>query len=95
MATPLGTPPDRVRQPDEFVDVICADPDLLRTEFEAIIAASWSGTLPPQRGDVPHPSSYRPGITQPIGQRRDRPPAGPDHPGAGSRSRQRSPPSRQ
>ncbi|HJQ01306.1 MAG TPA: hypothetical protein VJ851_06890 [Jatrophihabitans sp.] len=92
MATPLTSRSDRVRQ--SFVDVICADAELLRAEFEAIIAASWSGTLPPKRGDVPDPGINGPVVRYPLALRRDRPAAGPDAPGAGSSSRQRSPPSR-
>ena len=32
---------------DPFVDLICNDPDLLRAEFDAIVADEWPG--PPER----------------------------------------------
>lgn len=31
---------------DGFVDLVCADPLLLRAEFDALIAASWDGEPP-------------------------------------------------
>ena len=34
-----------------FLDLLCRDPDLLRAEFEEIIAAAWPPTRPPARGD--------------------------------------------
>ena len=85
-------PAAEVGQWDEFIDLICADADLLRTEFEQIVAAGWSSTPPPERGDVPDPGTHGPGFRHPAAEARQRPPAGPDDPGVGSRSRQRSPP---
>jgi hypothetical protein len=40
-----------VARPDDdgFIDVICADEELLREEFESIIAAAWSDA-PPSTG---------------------------------------------
>jgi hypothetical protein len=32
---------------DEFLDVICADPELLQAEFDAIIDAEWPAGSPP------------------------------------------------
>ena len=32
--------------PDDFVDLVCADPSLLRAEFDALIAASWDSEPP-------------------------------------------------
>jgi len=77
----------------EFADIICADPDLLRQEFDALIAASYA--RPPARRP-PAP----PGTEPPHG--RSWPPADPGsglrpgrrtapRPGRGH-SRQRSPP---
>jgi hypothetical protein len=83
--------PDLVRQQDEFIELICADSDLLRTEFEAIVAAGWSGTPLAARGDV-RQHRGRPAGRHPVAQRQERLPDGSDDPGAGSRSRQRSPP---
>jgi hypothetical protein len=76
----------------EFLDLICADKELLRAEFDAIIAAGWPAEPPTVRG---------------TGCRRDRPPFGSrgavafddwlprpqrDSPEVRARSRQRSPP---
>jgi hypothetical protein len=76
----------------EFLDLICADEELLRAEFDAIIAAGWPTEPPTVRG---------------VGRRREHPPAGgqgahprpgpllsrqPDAPEVRARSRQRSPP---
>jgi WS/DGAT/MGAT family acyltransferase len=76
----------------EFLDLICADEELLRAEFDAIIAAGWPTSPPTVRG---------------TGRRRVQPPAGGrgalavharlriqrrDAPDARPRSRQRAPP---
>ena len=39
--------PGVVTQTDDFVDLICADPLLLRAEFDALVAASWDSEPPP------------------------------------------------
>ena len=76
---------------EEFLELMCADEDLLRAEFDAIIAREWSGTPPP--ADLPAASS---GTGH--GPRRHRLRRGavasprPEHPGADGWSRQRSPP---
>src|SRR5689334_6112377 len=48
----------------EFVDLICADPELMRAEFDAIVEAGWgSGSPPPQpdqAGLTPRRSPERP-----------------------------------
>jgi hypothetical protein len=31
---------------DDFVDLVCSDPSLLRAEFDALIAASWCSEPP-------------------------------------------------
>lgn len=41
----------------EFLALVCADPDLLRAEFDAIIAAGWGCTRPPRRHSAGAPSS--------------------------------------
>lgn len=76
---------------EDFLDLLCADEDLLDAEFEAIIAANWPGAPKPpsrrDRGDGEH--------RQPPPRRRDwRTPAlgGERHLGD-AWSRQRSPPS--
>jgi hypothetical protein len=45
----------------EFVDLVCADEELVRAEFDAIVAAGWLAEPPADRG---------------IDCRRERPPAG-------------------
>ena len=41
---------DQAREPhtltDDFVDLVCADPSLLRAEFDALVAASWDSESP-------------------------------------------------
>jgi hypothetical protein len=37
----------------EFLDLVLADEDLLRAEFEAIIAAAWQEPPPPPRRPAP------------------------------------------
>jgi hypothetical protein len=77
---------------DLFLELLCADEDLLRAEFEAIVAAEWPSPPPAQpaegnaarRGPPRSPSSTR--------GRPATPPSRPRHPGAGDWSRQRSPP---
>jgi hypothetical protein len=94
---PSNPVPDARVEPsvdDQFLDMVCADEDLLRAEFEAIIAAKWP-TPPTPRG---HRARVPP---RPTGIRRPRPPRSgqvgqrPRHPGVGGWARQRSPPPRQ
>lgn len=79
---------------EAFFELVCADDDLLRAEFEAIVAASWVG--PPDRpAPVPSPRPPVPGasraglpratkllLAEPL----------PSGPGDGQRGRERSPP---
>lgn len=76
----------------DFLALVCADEELLRAEFEAIIAAEWPAR-PPRRpgGPPPGAANRRPG--RPGGDRRPRPPADrPRRPHDDSRARQRAPP---
>jgi len=82
---------------DQFLDLLLADDELLRAEFDAIIAAEWPSppsTTSPRRGAAHrHPG-------QPYTHRRGGAPvagavARPRHPGIGGWARQRSPPPRQ
>ena len=47
---------------DMFLSVLCADPELVQAEFDAIVGANW-GPLPPAEmpavGAVPSPRSWR------------------------------------
>jgi hypothetical protein len=86
---------DRVARTDadeEFLALMCADEQLLRAEFDAIIAAEWASPPPamPDRGA---------GAGRPAREARSRAvdrgaglPTRPQHPGIGGWARQRSPP---
>jgi hypothetical protein len=77
---------------EEFLAIVYADEELLRAEFDAIIATSWGQPGQPARpGRTPQPAPPE----QPRRQAVDRGagPAGPQHyPGGEGRSRQRAPP---
>ena len=90
----LGAEADTRVDPDRaFLELICADDDLLRAEFDAIVAASWVG--PPDR-PRPVPTPRPPAPAAPMGQwlRAKVPttPPVPTGPGDGQRRRERSPP---
>ena len=79
---------------EAFLEVVCADDDLLRAEFEAIVAASWVGP-PDQPTPVPSPRPPGPAASR-VGLPRvtrllliEPLPSGP---GDGQRGRERSPP---
>jgi hypothetical protein len=80
------------RTAEEFIELLCADEELLRAEFDAIIAAEWPGP-PPADPDHGAGASRRPHRAR---QRRETSVAGlpnqPRHPGIGGWTRQRSPP---
>jgi hypothetical protein len=78
---------------DEFLAMLCADEELLRAEFDAIVAAGWAPGPPPRpgahRGDgQPQPGSVRAG-TEHTGVSLLRRPR---RPGVGGWARGRSPP---
>ena len=81
------TAPDR--EQDEFLAVLCADEELLRAEFEAIIDASWDEPPPARPARPNRPSGQGP-------TRRRRAPRTvrmrSRHPETRVRGRQRSPP---
>jgi len=74
-----------------FVAVLCADADLLRAEFDAIVDANWDASppVPPARSGGP---GRRPAPARPP--RRSRRPAPAHRPGARGPVRERSPPGR-
>lgn len=78
---------------EEFMDLVCADEDLLRAEFEAIVAAEFPPA--PARPRLPsrpahHPERHRaPSVAGPGTG-----PGGAGCPGTGEWTRQRSPPGR-
>jgi hypothetical protein len=77
---------------EEFLAIVCADEDLLRAEFDAIVAASWDGPVPtPPLRPVPPPgrpvrSARATAYPEPLM------PARPQQHGPGRWVRQRSPP---
>jgi hypothetical protein len=48
------------RTTDAFVDLVCADEELLRAEFDELIRAGWPDDSP---GAAPHPPAPRPRST--------------------------------
>jgi hypothetical protein len=76
---------------EEFLELVYADEEFLRAEFDAIIAAAWP--TPPERTGGQH-ASHLP--WRPAGPRAEcgepAPTARPHHAGHGSWRRQRSPP---
>jgi hypothetical protein len=87
---PVAASPVRASQEEEFLALLCADEQLVRAEFDAIIAAGWPAPPPgpgsrmPARGGPP----ARPRRRFPDRSRQCRV----RHPGAGGWRRQRSPP---
>jgi hypothetical protein len=81
---------------EEFLAIVCAEEDLLRAEFDAIIAAGWPSPSPdPPADDNAVQRSPGPARRQPnVGQARLPNRAPGRHPGIGEWSRQRSPPTR-
>jgi len=83
---------DATRTTDEqFLQLLLADEELLRAEFDALIAAEWSGSPPRRTGRCARAGR------RPIQPRRPRWRAagwtdGPRHPGTSGWARQRSPP---
>jgi hypothetical protein len=79
---------------EQFLELVCADDELLRAEFDAIIAEEWGGSPavpdppPASSGADPGPRGQGPPRGCPATTRR------PHRPGADGWSRQRSPPRR-
>jgi len=75
-----------------FLELLCADEDLIRSEFDAIIAAEWPSPAPPEPGNAeiaeptPHQARHRRRASDATLVDRPR------HPGIGEWGRQRSPP---
>lgn len=79
---------------EEFLELMCADEELLRAEFDAIIAEEFAGSPPlpdppaASSGADPWPRGHRLTRGGLASSRR------PQHPGADGWGRQRSPPTR-
>jgi hypothetical protein len=77
---------------EEFLALLCSDEELLRAEFEEIIAAEWPSPPPDatgatdRAGDPPRRTRHR--GTAGLARLRTRP----RHPGIGGWARERSPP---
>jgi len=79
---------------ERFLALVCADEELLRAEFDAIIAAAWDQPTPPTR---PRPTRRPPGPPAPRRERRVDASAGGSpgqqhYPAGEGRCRQRAPP---
>jgi hypothetical protein len=87
-----GSTATRIRD-EQFLELLCADEDLVRAEFDAIIAAEWP-SLPPAEPDhgaadaERRPRRARQRRAASVAALRSRP----RHPGVGGWTRQRSPP---
>ena len=84
---------------EQFLELVCADPDLLQAEFEAIVSAEWPAPspqapprLPPLRRPAGRPPVPRGGDWRGAGL--ERLASRPRDPGIGGWGRQRSPPER-
>ncbi len=77
---------------EEFLAIVCSDEDLLRAEFEAILAAEWPSLPPdPPADDAAVERPPGPARRQPRGSQA-RLPTRARHPGIDRWSQQRSPP---
>jgi hypothetical protein len=97
MPTNPGTGGSLARTIDEqFVALICSDEELLRAEFDAIIAADWPSppTDAPGRGAADRRRGSSAGPHR-VAARVAGLASRPRHPGLGGGARQRSPPPRQ
>ena len=76
---------------DEFMELVCGDADLLRAEFDAIVAEEWGGQPPPADSPMARQNDQAPSHLhreQARSKRADQPRARAMRP----RNRQRSPP---
>ena len=93
MTSNYPTDPHAAATPDldAFLDLLCADEELVRAEFEAIIAAAWP--RPPSRRAVVHAQHGGSGGPAPTKGCRRRIESAADHDfGVDLSARQRSPP---
>ena len=85
---------DGIDTDEAFFELVCADDDLLRAEFEAIVAASWVGPPDwPTPVPSPRPPGPRPAMVElPLTANLLLTEPEPSGPGEGQRGRERSPP---
>lgn len=76
---------------ETFLALVCADEELLRAEFDAIITDSWNEPTPPARQRPTRPPAPPPRRGHPSGTA-GRAPGRQHHPAGEGRSRQRAPP---
>ena len=91
MVALTGTGLTRASEDEEFLALVCADEQLLRAEFDAIVAAEWPGPPPDAPGgrcDRERPGRPRTGRPARV----TTPPGTCGHGRIGARRRQRSPP---
>jgi hypothetical protein len=77
---------------ERFVELLCADEELLRAEFDAIIAAEWPSPVPAEPDRDADAERRRPRHRHCREAGSTTLPRRPRHPGVGGWSRQRSPP---
>jgi len=75
---------------EQFIELVCADEDLVRAEFDAIIAAEWPSPPPVQPASAG--ADGRPGRAERRGDIGAVLSPRAPHTGIGGRARQRSPP---
>lgn len=93
MPTVSGDPVGEARSiEEEFLELVCADEELLRAEFDAIIAQEWPSSRPPARREATSTGAgpYRPREPGRRGERALRDET--RHPHGRLQGRQRSPP---
>lgn len=63
-----GSRPEQITDRADFAELICSDPDLLRREFDELIADSWDVPARPGRPPL-RPPARRPQRRVPPGRR--------------------------
>ncbi|HEU5267664.1 MAG TPA: hypothetical protein VFU35_13235 [Jatrophihabitans sp.] len=89
---PIPEAGGRTCEDEQFLALICSDEQLLRAEFDAIIAAEWPSRPPPAPGRGAAAERPARAIRGRAVQRVPGLASRPRHPGIGGWARQRSPP---
>ena len=77
---------------EQFVELFCADDDLVQAEFDAIVAAEWPSPPPAEPDDSADAGRPPRQARRPRDDGGAEPSKRPCHPGTGGWGRQRSPP---